>query len=180
MSDQLYGVVNGLYYCNIDKDNELNQRLAERNVPSGPLQPQFSMRPVSTKYALMPIVDRRPKPTVEVQSFPNYSVGTTFNPGDSQGPWSGFASNVDVDSTLRNQFFALQKCEQPNFIPSSDSDMYHVTAVGRQEEQQCPGLFKEERFSDFNPNTCDVGKDIWGNNTRVQLRGSECCKENKC
>jgi hypothetical protein len=175
----MYGVVDGVYYCNIDRDEELNRRIVARNNSGGPLQPQFSLRPVSTKYAVLPVVDRRPKPNVTLESYPNYSVEDNFNPGDTQGPWSGFASNIDKESTLRNQFFALQKCEQSNYVPSTKSDMYEVKAVGRQENQPFPGLFKEESFAPFNPNTCQVGSDLWGNNTRVQIRMSECCNK-KC
>ena len=76
----MYGVVDGVYYCNIDRDEELNKRIAARNNPGGPLQPQFSLRPVSTKYALLPVLDRRPKPKVVLESYPNYTVEGNFNP----------------------------------------------------------------------------------------------------
>jgi len=176
----MYGVVNGVYYCNIARGEELNKRIAERNVPSAPLQPQFSNRPVSTKYAHLPVVDRRPKPTVEIERQPTYSVAKTFNPGSTQAPWSGFASNVNVESTLRNQFFALQKCEQSNYVPSSTSDMYQVTVdAGAPVQQPFPDLFQEQRFAQFDPNECGVGKDLWGNCTRQQLFNSNCCDE-KC
>ena len=69
------------YICGIDRDVEISNRIAERNVPSRPLQPQFSQRPVSTKYALMPIIDRRAPATVPIHTEPTYSVGNVFNPG---------------------------------------------------------------------------------------------------
>jgi len=175
----MYGVINGAYYCNMERDMELSNRIAERNVPSRPLQPSFSIRPVSTKYALLPIFDRRAKPTVAIEQEPVYNVKTVFNPGTAQAPWSGFASNINDESSLRGQFFALQNCEQSEYVPSSNSDMYMVEAVGRQEQQQFPGLFQEEQFAPFNPNTCNLGHDLFHNSTRVQLMGSNCC-ENKC
>ena len=52
------GLPHDLYICNIKRDEELSNRIAERNIPSAYLEPQFSQRPVSTKYALLPIVDR--------------------------------------------------------------------------------------------------------------------------
>ena len=36
--------------CNIEYDNTLNKRLNSRIFPSAQLQPNFDMRPVSTKY----------------------------------------------------------------------------------------------------------------------------------
>ena len=175
----MYGVVKGVYFCNIDRDEELNRRISARNVPSAPLQPQFSHRPVSTKYALMPILDRRAPAKVAMEKMPYYSVGEVFNPGNSQSPWQGFASSIDEESKLRNQFFALQNCEQSNWVPSSNSDMYQVQAVGRQEAQPFPNLFKQEKFNPFNPNECDLGKDLFGNCTRAQLKNSNCC-DKKC
>ena len=56
--------------CNNDRDNELNRRLMERNIPSAPLQPQFSQRPVPTKYALLPILDRRAPAKVPLDNVP--------------------------------------------------------------------------------------------------------------
>ena len=175
----MYGVVNGVYFCNNDRDTELNRRLMERNIPSAPLQPQFSQRPVSTKYALLPIVDRRPKAKVGLENYTNFTVNKVFNPGNTQSPWQGFARKIDTESSLRNQFFALQKCEQSNWVPASNSDLYKVDAVGRQEKQTFPLLFKEEKFAPFNPNTCNLGKDLFNNSVRVQLKDSNCC-DKKC
>jgi len=179
MSEKMYGVVNGVYFCNNDRDAELNRRLMERNIPSAPLQPQFSHRPVSTKYSLLPVLDRRAPAKVPLDKCANFTVDTVFNPGNTQSPWQGFSTKIDTESCLRNQFFALQKCEQSNWVPSSNSDLYKVEAVGRQEQQRFPLLFKEEKFSPFNPNTCNLGKDLFNNSVRVQLKDSKCC-DKKC
>ena len=157
-----------LNVCNIEYDNELNLRLCARNEPSRPLQPQFSLRPVSTKYALLPIVDTVIPSSVPLDTYPIYQPGQVFNPGNNMAPWSGFATNIDVESTLRSQFMALQRNEQSVYIPSSDSDMYQAEVSGRQEKQPFPGLFQPTSFSSFNPNTCNVGKDIFHNPTREQ------------
>lgn len=175
----MYGVVNGVYFCNTDRDAELNRRLAERNIPSASLQPQFSQRPVSTKYALLPVIDRRAPATVPLQCAPNFTVKNVFNPGNTRSPWEGFATGIDTESSLRNQFFALQDCPQAKWVPGSDSDMYHVQAVGRQEKQTFPLLFKQEKFAPFNPNTCNLGKDIFNNFTQIQVKDSNCC-DKKC
>lgn len=175
----MYGVVKGVYYCNIDRDEELNRRLSARNIPSAPLQPQFSHRPVPTKYALLPIIDRRAAANVKMEKMPTFNVNTSFNPGNTQGPWQGFSTNVDTESNLRNQFFANQRCDQAKWMPSTHSDMYHVSVSGRQEVQPFPYLFKEEKFSSFNPNTCNLGKELFNNSVRVQLKDSNCC-DKKC
>jgi hypothetical protein len=165
----MYGVVKGVYYCNIETNEELNNRISERNIPSAPLQPQFSSRAVSTKYSMLPIFDRRVDPSVPIDRQPTYNVSDVFNPGNAGSPWSGFASNINKESSLRNQFFALQKCGQSSYIPSSSSDMYNVVVSGRNERQPFPELFKEQKFNSFNPNTCEIGKDMFNNFTREQL-----------
>ena len=173
---EIPGAINGLYYCNINEDEILNKRIAERNIPSHNLQPQFSPRPVSTKYAYLPITDRRAPNKVPINTTETYNVKEVFNPGTAMAPWDGFAANIDVNSVLKNQFFALQKCDQSTYVPSSDSDMYKVNVEGRYEEQPFPGLFKREKFNKFDPNTCDLGNATFNNPTRIQLK-QMCNKE---
>lgn len=157
------------YVCNMERTAELSERMAERNIPSTPLAPQFGMRPVSTKYSTMPIFDQQPTTTVPTIPRPAFNVTQTFNPGTAQAPWSGFATNINDESRLRNQFFAMQRCEQAAYIPGTTSDMYHVTVGGRNEVQPFPDLFEEQQFSHMNPNTCNVGYNLFGNCTRQQL-----------
>lgn len=157
---------------NINRLEDINERISERNLPSSFLQQQFSMRPVSTKYAMMPILDTRVKATVPIIHKEPYNIGSTFNPGTS-APFAGFSSRVNDESRLRNQFFALQKCEQSEYVPSSNSDMYMVRVTGgeRKEPQLFPGLFEEPEMEAFNPNTANIGKNFFENNTRIQLKG---------
>lgn len=144
----MHGLVDGVYLCNLDRTTELSDRMAARNIPSEALQPSFGIRPVSTKYAMMPILDRRAPATVPIKKEPVYDVGQVFNPGNATAPWSGFASNVDTESSLRSQFFALQKCEQSEYVPSTTSDMYMVKVQSASQVQQpFPGLFVREQLT---------------------------------
>ena len=163
---RMYGVIDGISYCNIKKDNELNVRIADRNIPSEALQPQYSMRPVSTKYAHLPIVDRRVKPDVAKHHYEPYSVSTIFNPGTAQAPWSGFATNIDVYSLLRNQFFAIQDCPQAKYIPGTNSDLYKSYLPSKYVEQPFPELFTEPKLGLFNPNNCNLPQHLFNTDTR--------------
>jgi hypothetical protein len=171
----MYGVAQGITYNNIDRDEELNKRIEARNVPSRPLQPQFDIRPTPTKYTMFPMVTPKDPPCVKINREPIYNVEEVFNPGTAQAPWSGYIANINTESTLRNQFFALQKCEQSVYVPSTTSDMYTVKVSGRNETQPFPGLFAEQTFAPFDPNTGGVGKDIFNNNTRVQMLDGPPC-----
>jgi len=162
------------------RTEELNDRMIQRNQPSTPLQPQFGIRPLSTKYAMMPIFDRRPVPTVSIQTQPTYDIQTTFNPGTAQAPWSGFATHINDESQLRNQYFALQRgAGQGVYIPPKNSDMYEApnfasasaNAVGSSSSQQpFPDLFEKQAFMPFNPCPAGNGVNFFDNCTRQQIK----------
>jgi hypothetical protein len=153
------------------RTEELNQRISHRNIPSNQLQAQFDIRPQSSKYAKMPIVDRHEKHTEAIQEIPTYNIETTFNPGNAQGPWSGFASNVNNESRLRNQFFALQRgAEQSYYIPPTNSDMYQVHIPKTESQQPFPDLFTKIKFDNFNPCPTDLGNNFFENCTRQQIK----------
>ena len=175
----MFGVVNGVYLCNLDRTSQLSNRIAERNVPSSPLQPSFSIRPVSTKYALMPILDRRAPATVPIKQEAPYSVESVFNPGTAPAPWSGFADHINVESSLRRQFFALQKCEQSEYVPSTASDMYTVNVQSSKPiEQPFPGLFRQDLAVQPNVRTSHTGpskdQSVFENHTRQQRMNGQC------
>ena len=164
------GVVEGVYYTNLERNQQLNERISSRNVPSEPLQPFYSSRPVSTKYSKLPIIDQYKQANVPMMIAPNFNVGTVFNPGNAEAPWSGYASNVDVETVLRNQTFALQKGDRAFYVPSTNSDLYKIDVYGKPENQPFPGLFVEQRLEPFNPNTYNLGNDTFNNPTRQQLK----------
>jgi hypothetical protein len=163
---QMYGVSNKLYLCQYERQNEINDRISSRNIPSAPLQPFYYQVPVSTKYGYMPILDQSKPTTVPLNNYPVYNPRTTFNPGNNMAPWSGFANNVNVESTLRSQFFALQDCEQSQYVPSSNSDLYNVYVPPKPVKQPYPDLFKKEIFDHCNPNPNNLGNNFFNNSTR--------------
>lgn len=169
----MYGVINGYKICNLERNLELDNRIYERNIPSSQLQPNFSMRPVSTKYDLLGVYDRRAPASVQIEPVPIYSVSGVFNPGTAQAPWSGFATNINTESLLRNQFFALQDCEQSQYIPSSTSDLYQLSSIPQSSNQHAnpfEHLQRNDVFEPFNPNTCNLGRGLFMNHTRQQLK----------
>ena len=66
------GVIEGLYICQQERTQQLNDRIFSRNIPSAQLQMQFSSRPVSTKYATMPILNPRAKSHIPINVQPTY------------------------------------------------------------------------------------------------------------
>lgn len=120
----MFGVYDNVYFCNMDRLETINSEIRNRNIPSEPLRPEFSFRPVATQRCVLPIVDNRTPTTVPLKKYDQFSVEKVFNPGTAQAPWDGFAANINIDSLLRNQFFALQKCSQAEFVPSSKGPLF--------------------------------------------------------
>ena len=158
--------------CNSKIHEETNTRIYDRNIPSHMLQPYLDVRPVMTKYSYFPVVDPRKSISVPLIQMPTYNVHQTFNPGNSMAPWSGFSSNVNVESELRNQIYALQKCSQSVYVPNSSSDLYNYKFKTVTQPNPHQLLFQNESFASFNPNPDSkmVGSGMFYNNTRSQVR----------
>lgn len=170
----------------VDQPTSLRQqtvylRSYRRNIPSSQLQPYLDARPVLTKYSILPIVDPRKQIDTPLIQQATYNPENVFNPGNDFGPWSGYASNVNHESELRNQIFALQDCSQSVYVPSSKSSLYNVKWNNTSKPQQpFPNLFKNEPFSPCNPNPYSdkIGFSLFNNATRQQLK--DLTKETKC
>jgi hypothetical protein len=163
----------GILYGQNERVDELNERLFQRVIPTNELQPNFDPRPVSTKYSLFPILDPRSPTTYPINRVGDYNTETSFAPMTNRGPVNGFLSNVDIESKLRSQFFALQRgVGQNTYIPSSQSDLYNIgQIVGRQEAQ--PFDFRKDEY--FSPNIIHlngIGTATFANHTREQMRNS--------
>ena len=159
--------------CNIQNDSEMSNDIRKRNIPSMSLQPQFSLRPVSTKYAHFPIVDTQISNENPIYKKP-YNVGLIFNPGDRMAPFSGFVENVDVESVLRNQIFALQKNDQAVYVPSSKSDLYMKDQFKPNTNQKHNLLTPLNNFNKINPNNLNLGGNLFYNHTRQDLKNVKC------
>ena len=165
--------MNNCSQLNVSKiHEETNTRIYDRNIPSQMLQPYIDVRPVMTKYSYFPIVDPRKNNSVPLTVQPTFNPHAVFNPGNTTSPWSGFASNVNTESELRNQIYALQKCSQSVYVPSSKSDLYNYGFTPKPTPQSHSLLFEKDSFSQFNPNpdSKTVGAEMFFNSTRVQVR----------
>jgi hypothetical protein len=175
--NKMDGVPNGeVWYGQYDRVNELNDRFQSRQFSDNSLEPNFSPRPVPTKYSLFPIINRRTPVNTKINPFPNYDIEQNFNPG-SAAPPSGYYNNIDTETILRNQTVSLQHgAEQGVYVPSSKSDLYINTvakSTNRDEEQPYPNLFTTPNFNTRvhpNINEANIGNDYFNNHTRTQLR----------
>lgn len=108
-----------------DLHHQINNRIFDRNIPSAPLQPYLSVYPVDTKHTVLPIIDQRKQSSIQLPQYPSFNIHKTFNPGTTKSPFSGFAANINIESELKNQIFALQKNDQAVYVPNSSSDLFN-------------------------------------------------------
>jgi hypothetical protein len=167
------GIVEGCYSGQQDRVDELNTRIQSRFVPDNALRPNYDPRPVSTKYALFPTIDRKtPSEKLSMEYLGGLGSTPSFSPLINNSP---FIRNIDTETILRNQTVALQNgIGQSVYVPSSNSDLYNTTVVSRPSEQPFPDLFVKPTFSTNIPHiaTQNIGKSDFFNFTRTQLRNS--------
>lgn len=164
--------------------DDLNERINRRLECDQPLPVLFDPRSVPTKYSQFPIIESRNKRGDSMDVVGNrivqrprsanyYDVNKTFAPLNRRGPTNYFLANVDTETVLQNRHVAYQKfADQGVYVPHSSSDLYKVEAVGRQEEQTHPALFVKQEYSTSGSKVASlVGREMFHNNTRTQLRG---------
>ena len=164
--------IDDVYYCQMDRTTELSNKISNRNISSKQLQPSYFSRPASTYGTVFPMLDCIKHTKVKKATFPIYDQSKIFNPG-YRAPYNGYAKNVDMESRLHNSFFPLQKCAQNKFIPSSTSDLFsaHYLVMNSNPVNMTNNLlFKEEVFSSFNPNKCNLGHKVFNNHIRIQTK----------
>jgi len=172
-NEKIHGLPEYLYYGQNERVDELNERIKSRQFPDSPLEPMLAPRSVPTKYSLFPIINRRKPMNEPFIPYLDYNIKQNFNPGTQNAPPSGYINNIDTETVLRNQNFALQKADQSIYVPSSNSDLYKVSVVSKPGQQTHPLLFEQPIFdSKLHPNisNSNIGRDKLFNHTRTQLR----------
>ena len=93
--------INDVYYCQMNRTQQLSDRLYHRNIPSHQMGMSYFSRPVDTYATTLPILDCHKKSTVNKAQFPPYNQTAMFNPGQG-APNEGYRNNVDIESLLHN------------------------------------------------------------------------------
>lgn len=165
MTDKKYGDVGS------SREEDLNERISSRNVPSKTLQPYISNRPMSTKYNGMIFIDSDKTNEVQLSRNEVYNQSTIFNPGSS-APWNGYSSNIDTELKLRGAIFPLQNCAQSKYIPNSNSDLYRTQIPSSSNKMpnmhsllsERPILQSNRKYTNYNDT------EIFNNDTRQNTR----------
>lgn len=156
--------------------DEINTRILERNITMGNLDILCSPRSISTKYTLPSDINNINSQQININKYNfSYNIEDSFNPGNTKGSWSGFIKNINNESVLRNQVYALQKFPQSEYIPKSTSDMY-VNSIPPKDNNNAEVLFPNlfnHTISTNNTNNKyfgNIGNNLFNNYTRQQLK----------
>jgi len=95
----------------MDRNDELNSRIFERNNISNNLNIRFDPRSLSTKYTLPQSID-------ELNKF------KTLTSDNKIGSLDEYAEKINDESILRNQIYPLQNSSTNQYIPDKNSDLY--------------------------------------------------------
>lgn len=146
---------------NIEYDNELNDRINTRHLPSQQLRPLYEVRSVSTKYSFFQTVDERIHSSVPLHDYNTYSMDV-FNPG-TRAPVDFYMREIDTEMKLRNQYMALQKGNQSEYVPDLNSSLYNYSLA--------------EKFDKYSKTECtsrlvpvNLAPLTFNNTTRMNLR----------
>lgn len=126
----------------MDRVEELNQRLYERNKTSTTPQMLFSPRPISIKYNDFPIIDHYTPSNTPMISYSDYNIKEDYLPTSFISPLNGYS--VSNESDLRNLKHKLSKCQQ---IYTPKYTQPHVT--GRKEINTHPLLNMSVKMSPY-------------------------------
>ena len=174
---------------NSEKNNEMNNNIYNRNVPSAGLAMQLDMRPKPTKYTVFPAVAGatvstppivRLGPMGPAAPIATYNGERTFNPGTS-APWSGYAANIDRETDLHNSKMSARG----EFGASTNSDMYATKMNNSREPSnrkphEFPDLFEPPVFSTNSTNSTNstksgqdsMGGSFFNQSTRYSVKGN--------
>jgi hypothetical protein len=126
----------------MERVEQLNQRIVERNATSTVPSFYFSPRPVATKYTTLPILDQFNKSNVDIGYKKPYNTQKDYLPSTS-APWSGFMENIDIETRLRYE---------KEYIPSSKSSLYVKPNIPSENViQPYAGLFANATSSSVTP-----------------------------
>jgi len=158
------------YYCHQERTTQLSDRMYKRNLADGSMAPHIIARSVSTRLETMPMMDCRKVVPTLLANYPTYNGQKTFNPGSS-APYSGYCTNIDTETHLRNTIHPLQKAPQSKYIPDSSSDLFNIKHFAQTTGVDSNDLLqKTEIFQPFNPNRCHLGSNLFNNHTRQQTK----------
>lgn len=168
-------------FNNMEDQVATNSRMYSHAVPSlddmanhNMMEPSMGLRATPTRYTRMQTIPQYNVPVVPPGTYDKYVQSNANGRNYSNGPYNGFAGNVDNETVLRNQVVPLHRGDAHSYIPSTRSDMYVTQQASLSNRvpgvatKQFNDLFEESSFASHDPNVLGGGGDVFSNHTREQ------------
>jgi len=183
---------NSAINCNLCTDrlvNEINDRILARTMATGNIEVLISPRPQPTLYTRPLHNSIPPGPACKPRILTyNSDPKKYFLPCTKGGTWSQYNQNINTESILRNQVYALQNAPQATYVPNSTSDLYNST-VPKTNTSTAQGLYpnlptsnteyniwglqptlNRESGYPFLPPPVNLGNKLFNNDTRQEIK----------
>ena len=115
--------------------NIMNYKILERTMQFENIEALISPRPQSTLFTL-PLQDIIPPESCKsiiLNYENNYNFNSTTNSNANtcniNGKWCRYVNNIDTESILKNQVYALQHAPHTKYVPDSCSDLYKSNTI---------------------------------------------------
>lgn len=153
---------NEILICNFERQNEINKRILERNIPICNRNNPINIRPECTKY-----------------TFPIFTYNDDskcFNINDvkfqNEDCFKSYSSNIDVETILKNQNKKLDNSPNNKYIPSSASDLYinNIQQTDNTSELLYPYLFNQNIVNEKDTRNNIFTNKLFNTDTRQELK----------
>lgn len=161
-----------VYLTNLERTQQLNDRIFKRQYPSQYLESVLRPRSVPTRYVDMPMTVKNEEPlrTEGALSLNDVSPHGVFLAGGKL-PFEGYMSAVDVERRIQNKVYSYKKdAVLSSYIPESKSMMYEYSQPMGVDIQTHRGLFREFVPHERNMNLHGIGGEWFNNPTRQQVK----------
>lgn len=165
--------------CNYDRDNELNQRMNSRYFPSATLKPNLETKPHSTKYSFnkkertyeshVIVHETQDSTSNTVMNYNQFTTNNVFFPGNRRAPVSHILDNIDMESTLRNQYEILEKKDINQYMPNMNSQLYNVYN-GYSENDEMIYKLLPYKVQGTDNKKCQLAPNDFFNTTRMNVK----------
>jgi len=146
----------------MDRPEELNLRILERNNLSNNQNILFTPRSISTKYTLPESINNINK----------------FNNNLKIGNYNDYSDKINHESELKNLVYPLENNSENQYIPDKNSDLYNyeINNTTNTIPQLFTNLFENNTFSNSSTDTNNLQNrgtlynNLFNNDTRQQLK----------
>lgn len=153
---------NEILICNFERQNEINKRILERNIPLCNKNNPINIRPECTKY-----------------TFPIFTYNDNYNCFNiedirfkNEDCFKNYSSNIDIESVLKSQDKKLNNNVTDKYIPSSRSDLYlnNIQQTDNTSELLYPHLFNKNIINEKDSRNNVFKNKLFNTDTRQDLK----------